>query len=113
MNDIEVPVHETADGRWGNHVYGIRLLDEDHDRDRVMEKLREYNIGTNIHFYPTHLHKFYRDKYPGVSLPETEWLGERLISLPLCTRYEAKDLEYVVAALRCVLDSHVFGREKQ
>ena len=105
MNDIEIPIHETTEGKWGNHVYSIRLLDDSQDRNKVMEALREYKVGTNIHFYPTHMHTFYRDKYPEVSLPNTEWLGERLISLPLCTRYKSDDLEYVVKVLRHVLDS--------
>ena len=113
MKDIEIPIHETAEGKWGNHVYGIRLLDDSQDRNKVMETLREYKVGTNIHFYPTHMHRFYRDKYPEVSLPNTEWLGERLISLPLCSKYEPEDAEYVVALLRQVLDSGMAAKEKQ
>ncbi len=100
VEGVETPVFQTDIGKWGNHVYGVRLLGDAPDRDGVMAKLAEYNIGVNIHFYPTHLHKYYRDKYPNVSLPNTEWLGERLISLPLCTRYEFEDLDYVAAALR-------------
>lgn len=113
MNDIEIPIHETTEGKWGNHVYGIRLLDDSQDRNKVMEALREYKVGTNIHFYPTHMHTFYRDKYPEISLPNTEWLGERLISLPLCSKYELGDLEYVVALLRQVLDSGIAKKDKK
>jgi dTDP-4-amino-4,6-dideoxygalactose transaminase len=112
MNDIEIPMHETTEGKWGNHVYGIRLLDDSQDRNKVMEALREYKVGTNIHFYPTHMHSFYRNKYPEVSLPNTEWLGEKLISLPLCSQYEPGDLEYVVALLRQVLDSGMAIKDK-
>jgi len=113
MNDIEIPIHKTTEGKWGNHVYGIRLLDDSQDRNKVMDTLREYKVGTNIHFYPTHMHTFYRDKYPEVSLPNTEWLGERLISLPLCSKYESGDLEYVVALLRQVLDSGIAVKDKK
>ncbi len=106
MDDIELPLFETDHGRWGNHVYGVRLLDNDQDRDRVMALLRQrYKIGTNVHFYPTHLHRFYRERYPEVHLPNTEWLGRRTISLPLCTRYGEEDCRYVVEALREVLDN--------
>lgn len=105
MDDIEVPVFETENGRWGNHVYGIRLLDDEQDRDRVMEVLRrDFRVGTNVHFYPTHLHRYYRTKYPNVRLPNTEWLGAHTLSLPLCTKYTAEDCEYVVSSLREVLD---------
>jgi len=103
--DVETPVLETKTGKWGNHVYGIRLLDVHHDRDTVMAGLRDWNIGTNIHFHPTHRHYYYRNKYPWVSLPNTEWLGQRLISLPLCTKHTEQDVAYVIHALRQVLDS--------
>jgi UDP-4-amino-4-deoxy-L-arabinose-oxoglutarate aminotransferase len=106
MADVETPVYETEQGRWGNHVYGIRLLDENQDRDRVMELLRRrYKVGTNVHFLPTHQHRYYRKRYPGVRLPNAEWLGGRVISLPLCTRYDDEDCRYVVDCLRDVLDS--------
>jgi len=96
---IERPVLAQDAGRWGNHVYGVKIVDEDVDRDRLMQRLRECNIGTNIHFYPVHQHKYYAEKYPDVRLPVAEWLGRRLITLPLCTRYSAADLAYVVEAL--------------
>ena len=39
--------------------------------------------------------------------------GERLISLPLCTRHEFEDLEYVVAVLRQVLDSGAAKKQEE
>jgi len=98
--EVETPIFETENGRWGNHVYGIRLLDDRIGRDELMDRLRERGIGTNIHFQPVHLHHYYRQKYPDVSLPNSEWLGERLLSLPLCTVYGERDVRRVVDALR-------------
>jgi UDP-4-amino-4-deoxy-L-arabinose-oxoglutarate aminotransferase len=100
VTEVEIPVFATDSGRWGNHVYGIRLLDDRMDRDQVMDRLRERGIGTNIHFQPVHQHHYYRQKYPDVSLPNSEWLGERLISLPLCSAYAEGDVRRVVDALR-------------
>ena len=108
VEGIETPVFETGRGKWGNHVYGVRLLDERIDRDRFMEKLREYRIGTNVHFYPVHLHHYYREKYPELRLPHSEWLGERLVSLPLCTRHDESDLDYVVDVVKYLLDKERF-----
>jgi UDP-4-amino-4-deoxy-L-arabinose-oxoglutarate aminotransferase len=100
-----VPVHQTERGRWGNHVYGVRVIDERHDRDRVIEELRGRGIGTNVHFYPVHRHRYYRERYPDVRLPVTEWLGERLLSLPLCSAYTPVDCRRVVSALCEVLET--------
>jgi len=96
---LERPVFKTAEGRWGNHVYVIKVKDPDLDRDELMKLLREYNIGTNIHFYPVHLNQFYREKYPQVRLPVADRLAGQLMTVPLCTRYSEADLDYVADAL--------------
>jgi len=99
VEEVETPIFETENGRWGNHVYGIRLLGEQGRRDEVMDRLKQRGIGTNIHFQPVHLHHYYRQKYPDVSLPNSEWLGERLLSLPLCTVYGESEVYRVVDTL--------------
>lgn len=96
---LQPTVRETADGGWGNHVYIVKVADPGVDRDALMQELRKYNIGTNIHFYPVHMNKFYAEKYPDVSLPVAEKLSQQLLSLPLCTKYTESDLDYVVGAL--------------
>ena len=96
---LDRPVFKTAEGRWGNHVYVIKVKDPDLDRDALMKVLREYNIGTNIHFYPVHLNQFYSEKYPQVRLPVADRLAGQLMTLPLCTRYSEADLDYVADAL--------------
>jgi dTDP-4-amino-4,6-dideoxygalactose transaminase len=103
IGEIEAPVFQTADGKWGNHVYGIKIKDERIDRDKMMRVLREYNIGTNIHFYPVHKHYYYRKKYPQVKLQNAEWLGNHLISLPLCTRHSENDIKYVVDVVKLII----------
>jgi len=105
MDDLEVAPFVEDTGGWGDHLMIVHLLDNKQNRDSVIESLRARRVGSNIHFLPIHQHEFYRRKYPGVYLPETEWLGRRTLSLPLCTRYSKFDVEYVVGALRDVLDS--------
>jgi dTDP-4-amino-4,6-dideoxygalactose transaminase len=97
---IETPIFETEDGRWGNHVYVIKILDDAIDRDRLMGELKRLNIGTNLHFFPVHKNIYYRKKYPRITLPNAEWLMDRILTLPLCTKYSREDVEYVVDALK-------------
>jgi perosamine synthetase len=104
---IETPVYKTNYGQWGNHVYVIKILDESIDRDRFMKKLREYNIGTNLHFYPVHKNLYYEGKYPDVKLPNSEWLMNRILTLPLCTKYSKQDIEYVVETVKEVYESMI------
>lgn len=99
---ISRPVFKTDKGQYGNHVYVIKFLDEDIDRDRFMAELRKLNVGTNLHFYPIHKNLFYTEKYPDVSLPDSEWLMSRILSIPLCTKYSKEDIKYVVDCLNYI-----------
>lgn len=105
LDYIQTPVFETADGKWANHVYVVKILDEEVDRDRFMQELKKLNIGTNLHFYPVHKNIYYRKKYPDVSMPNAEWLMNRILTLPLCTKYSYPDVEYVVEAVKYVYEN--------
>ncbi len=104
---IETPVFETETGKWGNHVYVIKILDDHVNRDRFMQELRKLNIGTNIHFYPVHKNFYYREKYPGISLPNAEWLMHKILSLPLCTKYTREDIGYVADAVKYIYEKKI------
>jgi dTDP-4-amino-4,6-dideoxygalactose transaminase len=99
---VETPVFRTEHGKWANHVYVAKILDEDVNRDKLMAELRQFNIGTNLHFFPVHKNYYYQKKYPDVQLPVAEWLMDRIVTLPLCTKYTADDLKYVVEAIKYV-----------
>jgi dTDP-4-amino-4,6-dideoxygalactose transaminase len=104
---VEIPIHKTDYGQWGNHVYVIKVRDESIDRDQFMKKLKEYNVGTNLHFYPVHKNLYYEGKYPDVKLPNSEWLMNRILTLPLCTKYSKQDIEYVVEVVKEVYESMI------
>jgi dTDP-4-amino-4,6-dideoxygalactose transaminase len=69
------------------HLYTI-LINPDSagmDRDTFMQQMKEYDVGTGLHYNPAHLFDFYRQKY-GYKLgdfPEAENVGSRIVSLPL------------------------------
>lgn len=104
---IQTPVFETKDGKWANHVYVIKIMDEEVNRDRFMQELRKLNIGTNLHFYPVHKNIYYMKKYPDVRMPNAEWLMNRILTLPLCTKYSKRDVEYVVEAVKYVYENRL------
>lgn len=101
---IQTPVFETEKGKWGNHVYVIKILDDDVDRDKLMNELRKFNIGTNLHFYPVHKNYYYLNKYKDIYLPNSEWLMNRILSIPLCTKYSREDLKYVFEVIRFIYE---------
>lgn len=83
------------------HLFILRIDPErcGMDREAFMKALQEQNIGTGIHFIATHLHTYYRQRFPGVHLPNTEWNSARLCSIPLFPDMTPDDVERVVGAI--------------
>lgn len=75
------------------------------DRNTMMEKLKEHGIGTGLHFRAAHAQKYYREKYPDLSLPNTEWNSASLMTLPLFPDMQDSDVDRVVKALSDILES--------
>jgi len=69
-------------------------------RNALMEALKAEQIGTGLHFRAAHTHKYYRKRYPHLSLPDTEWNSERICSLPLFPDMQDEDVIRVINALR-------------
>ncbi|MFL1527261.1 UDP-4-amino-4-deoxy-L-arabinose aminotransferase [Pseudomonas sp. O230] len=74
------------------------------DREAFMKSLQEHNIGTGIHFIATHLHTYYRQRFPNIYLPNTEWNSARLCSIPLFPDMTFDDVDRVVSAIENTLD---------
>jgi dTDP-4-amino-4,6-dideoxygalactose transaminase len=72
-------------------------------RDAMVEALAGANIGTSVHYIPTHMFSSFRN-VPHGKLPVTEALWERLISLPLYPLMTDSDIDDVVTAVRRIVD---------
>ncbi|MCJ7593808.1 MAG: DegT/DnrJ/EryC1/StrS family aminotransferase [Desulfobacterales bacterium] len=89
------------------HLFVVRL-DVDRaglSREEFMQRLRERNIGTGLHFHAVHLQKYYVDRLGtrrGM-LPNTEWNSDRICSLPLFPDMVPEDVDDVVEAIKEVL----------
>ncbi len=64
------------------HIFPI-LLPEGVDRFRFIDQMRLRQIQTSIHYPPTHLFKYYRERYGEIRLPVTEQAAAREVTLPL------------------------------
>ena len=83
------------------HLFIIRV-DEQRcgiSRDALMEALKERGIGTGLHFRAAHTQKYYRERFPTLSLPNTEWNSERICSLPLFPDMTTADADRVITGL--------------
>ncbi|MFG1175090.1 UDP-4-amino-4-deoxy-L-arabinose aminotransferase [Erwiniaceae bacterium CAU 1747] len=69
-------------------------------RDELMQQLKDQGIGTGLHFRAAHTQKYYRERFPGLTLPNTEWNSARICSIPLFPTMTDGDVDRVVGALR-------------
>lgn len=99
------------------HLYTI-LVDIDKlkaSRDDVQNALHAENIGIGVHFTSLHLHNFYRNKYGYLrgDFPNTEFISDRTISLPLSAKLTNKDVSDVITAVRKVINYYLFKSPKR
>ncbi|EJF29467.1 UDP-4-amino-4-deoxy-L-arabinose aminotransferase [Enterobacter sp. Ap-916] len=69
-------------------------------RSGLMEALKERGIGTGLHFRAAHTQKYYRERYPQLQLPNSDWNSERICSIPLFPTMTDDDTSRVITALR-------------
>lgn len=72
------------------------------DRDDLLISLRARNIGASIHYRPLHSQPLYKSFVNG-SLPVTESLGKKIMTLPISSSMTLSDVDYVVYHLMDIL----------
>lgn len=103
LQPLAVPAH-TETHAWHLLIVRVDANGCGIDRAGLMQQLQEQGIGSGIHFMAVHRQKYYRERFSGLSLPNTEWNSERLVSLPLFPDMAATDVDRVGTALHHILD---------
>jgi dTDP-4-amino-4,6-dideoxygalactose transaminase len=65
------------------------------NRDEFLVKMKEAGIQCSIHYLPLHLMKGYKE-YNKESLPNTEFIGSRCLSLPLYPDLTEEEISYII-----------------
>lgn len=94
----QVRVPFAAGHRTTAHIMPV-LLPAGTDRHRVMQRMRELNVQTSMHYPPIHQFDYYRRKFPGVELPITEQFCASELTVPLHPKLSNADVERVVESL--------------
>ncbi|MBH9346111.1 DegT/DnrJ/EryC1/StrS family aminotransferase [Pseudomonas aeruginosa] len=100
---LGLPAHAQ---RHAGHLCILRIDAEacGRGRDAFMEALKARGIGSGIHFIASHLHHYYRQRQPRLSLPNSEWNSARLCSIPLFPDMRDDDIERVARAIEDILE---------
>jgi len=77
----------------GLHLFQITI----NNRDKFIQEMKKRKVYCGIHYKPVHLHSYYMNKYGYTkgNFPNSEWLGEHLVTLPLGAGMSLDDQEYV------------------
>jgi dTDP-4-amino-4,6-dideoxygalactose transaminase len=112
--DLPVDLQERhADGKGHRHalhlyVLLLRLEELSVDREQIVRALRAENIGAAVHYAGMYQHPWYREEL-GVErgqLPNTDWVTDRTITLPMSPSMTERDLDDVIAVTRSVLNHY-------
>ena len=98
----DLPLETPYEDGIGVHVYHQYTLLSDR-RDEILEALQAKQIACSI-FYPVPLHQqnVFKDDCAGVSLPATEAIAARCMSLPICSELSDESVKEIVAVIRSV-----------
>jgi dTDP-4-amino-4,6-dideoxygalactose transaminase len=98
IEQVKVPF-ETYNHRTNYHIFPI-LLNAKMDRMDLMQFFFKRGIQTSIHYRPVHTFTYYREMMNAGSLPITEEIGQREITLPMYPGILEKQIRYVVNTLQ-------------
>lgn len=69
-------------------------------RNELMRRLRDRNIGSQVHYLPVHRQPYYEQRYGAATLMGADAYYQSVLSLPLFPGMEDEDVDRVVHALQ-------------
>ncbi|MGE0432256.1 MAG: DegT/DnrJ/EryC1/StrS family aminotransferase [Planctomycetota bacterium] len=98
---LELP-QELPDRQHAWHLFVVRLREDSGlDRNAVVNRLRELQIGVSVHYRPLHLQPYYRESagtHEGM-FPVVEGIWPRMFSLPIFPTMTDAEMDRVAEAL--------------
>lgn len=102
-SDVILPFRRRA-GISAYHIFPM-ILPEGINRKVFMDKLRAKGIQTSIHYPPIHRFSYYQARYGDESLPKTENIAEREVTLPLYPGMQLAQVNLVTEAVKNSLNT--------
>jgi len=110
LPELILPSSEDEDTYHARHLYAILIRPEKLkiDRDQFVAKLIKLNIGSGIHFFPIHLHPYYTKTYgyKRGAYPNAEFVGDRILSLPLGANLNEKDVADTTNSVKYLIEKY-------
>ena len=103
VHEISLPFSKFK-GNPSYHLFPI-LVAPSIDRNKVMERLKDFGIQTSVHYPPIHLFSLYRKRF-GFKMgmfPKTEEVSRREVTLPLHPRMNDEGVKWITKKLKAVI----------
>lgn len=91
------------------HLYPIKLSLErlKINRAEFIEKLKARGISSSVHFIPLYRFSYYKNLgYNAEEYPNTEWVYERVVSLPIFPSMTDEEINYVIENTLLILKNN-------
>ncbi len=89
-----------------HHIFPI-ILENASGRDSFRQELDKRGIQTSVHYPPVHLFSHYLGRFPGhESLPKTEDISSREVTLPLHPLLMEEDVDYICDSVKEVASEY-------
>ena len=109
----EITIFEPHQGKSVSSCYCLNAVlasNSDIRRDSIVQKLKDYGIGTSVHYPgPIPMMSYYKEKYEYVSgqFPIAEWLANKTISLPVAPHVPIGFEDRIGSAMKkAILDAY-------
>lgn len=102
-------IHSGNDFQSSNHLYLTRISGiNDQIRRKIIIKLAELGVNTNVHYKPLPMMTAYKDMGWNIkNFPNSYSYYENLITLPLHTKLTDEDVEYIIDNFKDVVNNYI------
>ncbi len=99
LSDIKI-LPELEGNKSVYQLYSLFLNDSE-SKPALQEFLLKHKIYTKVYFYPIHLKSFYKRKfkYQEGSLPKTEMISKKILTIPMSLNFNENDQNYIVTKI--------------
>ena len=107
LNNIALPASACSDTKHAYHLYTI-IVDKAKtgiSRDDFLKAMTKDNIGTGVHYRSIPTHKYYQDTFlwKPDDYPNSFYIGERTVSLPLSAKLTDDEVHNVINTVKSIL----------
>ena len=89
-----IPEHATVNG----NMFFITLPDRS-QRDAMLDYLKKAGVQALFHYFPLHTSPYFKDKYDGPELPNTQRFSDTILRLPFYHSLKKREIKDIVTKI--------------